>query len=30
MDALYLLALLAAAGLFIYLTAALFFPEHFS
>lgn len=30
MDALYLIALLAAAGVFVYLVIALFFPEQFS
>lgn len=30
MDALYLIAALAAAGVFVYLVIALFFPEHFS
>ena len=30
MDALHLIALLAAAGVFVYLVIALFFPENFS
>ena len=30
MSALYLISLLAAAGLFVYLVIALFFPEKFS
>lgn len=30
MDALYLIALAAALGVFVYLVAVLFFPEHFS